>query len=54
MDSSETFISNKEWAIDCSENGTPQQVSFGRAKDIMIRASIAFLEYQTVILHYHD
>jgi hypothetical protein len=41
-------------AIDCSESGNPQKVSFSRARDIMIRLSTAFLEYQTVILRYHD
>ncbi len=35
-------------------NGSPQKVSFGRVREIMIRVSTAFLEYQTVILHYHD
>ncbi len=54
MDSSETFISNRGCNIECSESQNPQKVSFGRATDIMIRVSTSFLEYQTIILYYHD
>jgi hypothetical protein len=48
------FHQHQGCAIDCNESGTPQEVSFGRARDIMVRVFTAFLEYQTVILHYHD
>ena len=54
IDSSGTFINNQECGIDCSERESPQKVSFGMSRDIVIRVSIAFLEYQAVILHYRD
>ncbi len=48
------FLSNQGCAIDCTESWTLHKVSLGRARDIMIRMFTAFLEYQTIILHYHD